>query len=57
MDENYLTVLDWPAKSPDLNPIENLWGIIVRHVYANGRQYGNATDLKRETSICWSDIG
>ncbi|GJQ67597.1 hypothetical protein Trydic_g8402 [Trypoxylus dichotomus] len=23
------TVLDWPVKSSDLNPIENLWGCIV----------------------------
>ena len=39
-------MLDWPARSPDLNIIENVWGILARDVYENARQFDNVKLLR-----------
>ena len=44
--EKNIHVMECPACSPDLNPIENLWGILSRKVYENGKQFEYTLDLK-----------
>ena len=39
--------MDWPPNSPDLNPIENYWGLFKAQLYSGGRQYANKDDLWR----------
>jgi len=31
--ENRIEVLDWPSYSPDINPIENVWGLLKQRLY------------------------
>lgn len=49
--------MQWPALSPDLNPIENLWGILVHRVYAGGAQYEDLTSLKNKIEVEWEKLG
>ena len=36
----------WPARSPDLNPIENVWSVLAQKVYGECTQYDNVDDLR-----------
>ncbi len=49
-----VTVLDWPANSPDLNLIENLWGIVKRKM--RDTKPNNADDLKATVKATWASI-
>lgn len=54
-----IPLLDWPACSPDLNPMENLWGYMARKIYSSNAQNQNimtVTELKLKIIQAWSEI-
>ncbi len=53
-NDHGVTVLDWPANSPDLNPIENLWGIVKRKM--RNKRPKNADELKAAIKETWASI-
>lgn len=55
-EDSAVAVLEWPSRSPDMNPIENLWGILARRVYANGRQFDCVGALKQKIEEEWSNL-
>ncbi len=55
LNDHGVGVLDWPANSPDLNPIENLWSIVKRKM-RNNKQPTNADELKATVKETWASI-
>lgn len=56
LSKETLTMMDWPTKSPDLNPIENVWGHLSRFVYAGGRQLDSREQLRKEIVLSWTQL-
>lgn len=48
------TLLPWPSYSPDLNPIENLWSIVKRHI--GKQEVYNKNDLITAITDAWKNI-
>ncbi|CAG9799642.1 unnamed protein product [Chironomus riparius] len=46
-----IVVLDWPSRSLDMNPIENLWGILARRAYSRGRKFSSIQELDLSTQM------
>ncbi len=54
LNDHGVGVLDWPANSPDLNPVENLWSIVKRKM--RNKRPKNADELKATVKETWASI-
>lgn len=51
-----VNVLDWPAQSPDMNPIEHLWNHLENRLAARPQRPKNARELEAALREEWGKI-
>ena len=56
LEEEGIEVMDWPARSPDLNPIEHVWDILRRRVVQRHHPPRVVLDLRRALVEEWDAI-
>lgn len=56
INDHRLNVMPWPSMSPDLNPIENCWGHMVRRIYADSKQYSSVAELEKAITEEWYNM-
>ncbi|GFY09068.1 transposable element Tcb2 transposase [Trichonephila clavipes] len=54
LESEDITRMDWPAYSPDLNPIEHVWDALGRHIAARLRHPENTQQLKQMLIEEWA---
>ena len=53
-EEHNIGLIDWPARSPDLNIIENCWSMLKTNV--ERRQPGDISSLKMYIQEEWDNL-
>ena len=55
-DQNEVTSMEWPAQSPDLNIIENIWLYMKRELQKSAVDIATKNDVLREIQSVWRNI-
>ena len=53
---HFYHVMEWPAQSRDLSPIESVWGRMTWRIFEGNRQYATLNELETAVVDCWSQI-
>lgn len=56
LDGRNIRCMQWPSLSPDLNPVENIWALLVRGVYGEGRQFEDTDSLLAAINQEWANL-
>jgi hypothetical protein len=53
---NNIDLLEWPSRSPDLNPVENVWGLMVEKIRSWNMVPRNREELWRAIQQEWIEL-
>ena len=56
LHDNNIARLEWPACSPDMNPIEHVWDMLKRAVFGRGYPPTTLRDLRRFAVEEWMNL-
>ena len=57
LEQQTIVRMDWPARSPDLNPIEHCWDMLQRAIAARPHQPQTLQELQDALQQEWNDLG